>query len=103
MYDSCMIKMPTTSLSRKPNIRQGSLTKMVKAPYKQFKRQVEITQAITEFKAKNMTPGRTRPRFNKYSGLAVDHSQTYFRQFVIPVLHKKCGQTENSGDFCYYS
>ncbi len=102
MYDSCMAKRPSTSVSSKPNTtRQGSLTEMFESvtPYERTsKRHMEITQKVTECIAKDMMPLSTvtKPGFtaliNTLDKRYSMPSHTYFSQVAIPELHKECKQ-----------
>ncbi|XP_051564716.1 E3 SUMO-protein ligase ZBED1-like [Myxocyprinus asiaticus] len=98
----CMAKKPNTSVSSKPNTTgQGSLTVMFLSitPYERTsKRHMEITQAVTEFIAKDMMPLSTVTKsgftalINTLDTQYNMPSHTYFSQVAIPELHKKCKQ-----------
>ncbi|KAK0151883.1 Zinc finger BED domain-containing protein 1 [Merluccius polli] len=104
MYDSCMARMPTTSAttsSKQSTSRQGSLTELFESisPYEQkSKRHAEITQAITEFIAKDMMPISvvTNHVFTALVNTMDKRyrmpSRTHFSQVAIPELYKKCRQ-----------
>lgn len=102
IYDNCMAKNPTTSMSSGPSTsQQASLTDMFESitPYERDKkRHREITQAIAEFIGKDMMPLNTVTKVG-FTALVktLDKrysmpSRTYFSQVAIPELYKTCRQ-----------
>lgn len=101
VYDSCMARMPTTSATTSTSSRQGTLTELFESvtPYERSsKRHAEITQAITEFIAKDMMPISivTKPGFTTLVSTMDKRyripSATHFSQVAIPELYKNCRQ-----------